>query len=80
VSRTESIGEKTNKAQKDKAVSAKLLEKQPRNQQIAAVGIALQGILKPAEKPQRGKALTVISQLDTAALRQLTKSSEASVP
>ena len=40
VSRTGSIGEKTNKAQKDKAVSAKLSEKLPRNQQIAAVGIA----------------------------------------
>jgi hypothetical protein len=66
VSRTGSIGEKTNKAQKDKAVSAKLSEKQPRNQQIAAVGIA-------APIP------TVISELDAAALRQLTKSAEASL-
>jgi hypothetical protein len=79
VSRTGSIGEKTNKAQKDNAVSAKLPEKQPRNQQIAAVGIAALSGQKPAEKPQRSKALTVISQLDTAALRQLTKSSEAPV-
>lgn len=79
VSRTGSIGEKTNKAQKDKAVSARLPEKQPRNQQIAAVGITALSGQKPAEKPQRSKALTVISQLDTAALRQLTKSAEASV-
>jgi hypothetical protein len=77
VSRTGSIGEKTNKAQKDKAVSAKPPEKQPRNQQIAAFGITVQGTQKPAERPQRGKALTVISELDSAALRQLTKSAEA---
>lgn len=79
VSRTGSIGEKTNKAQKDKAVSAKLPEKQPRNQQIAAVGIAAQGTQKPAERSHRDKALTVISELDTAALRQLTRSAEAPV-
>ena len=79
VSRTGSIGEKTNKTQQDKAVSARLPEKQPRNQQIAAVGIAALSGQKPAEKPQHGKAPTVISQLDTAALRQLTKSAEAPV-
>jgi hypothetical protein len=79
VSRTGSIGEKTNKAQKDKAVSAKLPEKQPRNQQIAAIGIAAPSGQKPVEKPQHGKVLTVISELDTAALRQLTKSAEASM-
>jgi hypothetical protein len=77
VSRTGSIGEKTNKAQKDKAVSAKLSEKQPRNQQIAAGGIAAPSGQKPVEKPQRGKVPTVISELDAAALRQLTKSAEA---
>jgi hypothetical protein len=75
VSRTGSIGEKTNKAQKDKAVSAKPPEQQPRNQQIAAVGTAaLSG-----QKPQRGKEPTVVSKLDTAALRQLTKSSATPV-
>jgi hypothetical protein len=79
VSRTGSTGERTSTTQKDEAVSAKLLEKQPRNPQIAAVGIAAQGTQKPAEKPQSGKALTVISELDTAALRQLTKSAEAPV-
>jgi hypothetical protein len=77
VSRTGSIGEKTNKAQKDKAVSAKPPEKQPRNLLIAAFGIAAQGTQKPAERVHRDKALTVISELDTAALRQLTKSAEA---
>jgi hypothetical protein len=76
VSRTGSIGERTSTNQKDKAVSAKLLEKQPRNPQIAAVGIAAPGAQKPAERPQRNKELTVVSELDTAALRQLTKSAE----
>jgi hypothetical protein len=79
VSRTGAIGVKTNKTQQDKAVSAKPPEKQPRNQQIVAVGIAALSGQKPAEKPQSGKALTVISELDTAALRQLTKSAEAPV-
>jgi hypothetical protein len=79
VSTTGSIGEKTNKAQKDKAVSARLPEKQPRNPQVAVVGIAVQGTQKPAERPQRGKALTIVSELDTAALRQLTKSAETPV-
>ncbi|WP_114947578.1 hypothetical protein [Microvirga calopogonii] len=79
VSTTGSIGEKTNKAQKDKAGSVKLPEKQPRNPQVAAVGIAIQGTQKPAERPQRGNALTVVSKLDTAALRQLTKSAGAPV-
>jgi hypothetical protein len=74
VSGTGSIRERTSTTQKDKVVSAKLLEKQPRNQQIAAVGIAAQGTQKSAERPQRSKELTVVSELDTAALRQLTKS------
>ena len=42
VSKTGSIGEKT-RPKKDKAVSAKLSEKLPRNQQIAAVGTAAPG-------------------------------------
>jgi hypothetical protein len=79
VSRTGSIGEKADKAQNDNAVSAKLPEKQPRSQQIAALGLPAQGTQKPAERPHRGKALTVISELDTAALRQLTKSPEVPV-
>jgi DNA-directed RNA polymerase beta subunit len=78
VSRTGSIGEKT-RPKKDKAVSAKLSEKLPRNQQIAAVGIAAPSGQKPVEKPQRSKEPTVISELDTAALRQLTKLAEASL-
>src|SRR5215213_7299471 len=49
---TGSIRERTSTTQKDEAVSAKLLEKQPRNPQIAAAGIAAQGTQKPAEKPQ----------------------------
>jgi hypothetical protein len=79
VSKTGSIGERTSTTQKDEAVSAKLLEKQPRNPQIAAFGIAAQGTQKPAEGPQRSKGLTVISELDTAGLRQLTKSAETPV-
>jgi hypothetical protein len=79
VSRTGSIGEKSNKAQKDRVVSAKLPENQPRSQQIAAVRITAQGTQKSAERPQRGKALTIISELDTAALHRLTKSAEAQV-
>ncbi|QRM34113.1 hypothetical protein [Microvirga sp. VF16] len=75
-SRTGSIGERTGTAQKDKAASAKLLEKQPRHPQIATVGITAPGPQKPAVRPQRSKDLTVISELDTAALRQLTKSAE----
>ena len=79
VSRTGSIGERTNKAQRDRAVSTKPSAKQPGDQQVATVRIAAQGIQKSAERPQPSKALTVISELDTAALRQLTKSAEASV-
>lgn len=75
VSATGSVGEKTSKAQKDKAVSAKLLEKQPRNPQVAAVDNSSAGTQKPAERP-RGKEPTVVSELDTAALRQLTKSAK----
>jgi hypothetical protein len=78
VSRTGSIGERTGTTQKDKAVSAKLLEKQPRNPQVATVGISPPSIQKPAEKP-RGKELTVVSEPDTAALRQLMKSTETPV-
>jgi hypothetical protein len=74
VSGTGSIRERTSTTQKDKAVSAKLLEKQPRNPQTAAVGTAAPGTQKSAERPQRSKELTVVSELDTAALRQLTKS------
>jgi hypothetical protein len=74
VSGTGSIEERTSTTQKDKVVSAKLLEKQPRNPQTAAVGIAAPGTQKSAERPQRSKELTVVSELDTAALRQLTKS------
>jgi hypothetical protein len=74
VSGTGSIRERTSTTQKDKAVSAKLLEKQPRNPQTAAVRIAAPGTQKSAERPQRSKELTVVSELDTAALRQLTKS------
>jgi hypothetical protein len=79
VSRTGSLGERTNKAQSDRAVSMKSSVKQPGNQQVAAVRIAAQGIQKPAERPQPSKALTIISELDTAALRQLSKSAEATV-
>ena len=78
VAKTGSIGERTSTTQKDKAVSAKLLEKQPRNPQVAAVGNSSSGTQKPAERP-RGKELTAVSELDTAALRQLTKSAETSV-
>jgi hypothetical protein len=74
VSGTGSIRERTSTTQKDKAVSAKLLEKQPRNPQTPAVGIAAPDTQKSAERPQRSKELTVVSELDTAALRQLTKS------
>jgi cell division protein FtsB len=78
VSRTESIGERAGTTQKDKAISAKLLEKQPRNPQVAAVGIPSPGTQKPAERP-RGKGLTLVSEPDTAALRQLMKSTETPV-
>lgn len=79
VSRTGSIGDKTSKLQQDKAASAKLRQKQTRNEQNEAVGIAAQGTQKAAGKSQRDKALTVISELDTAALRQLTKSADVPV-
>jgi hypothetical protein len=80
VFRTEAIGEKTSKLQNDRAVSAKPPEQQPRKQQIAAVQTAAQGTQKPADKLQRGKEPTVVSKLDTAAMRQLTKAAEATVP
>jgi cell division protein FtsB len=75
VSRTESIGEKTSAIPKDNTVSTKLPEKQARNPQVAAIGISPPGIQKPAVKP-RGKELTVVSEPDTAALRQLVESTE----
>jgi hypothetical protein len=43
VSNTGSIGERTSTTQNDKAVSAKLLEKQPRNPQVAVVGNSSSG-------------------------------------
>ncbi|WP_210161069.1 hypothetical protein, partial [Microvirga lotononidis] len=78
VSRTDAIGEKTSAIHKDNAVSAKPLEKQPRNPQVAAVGISPSVARKPAEKP-RGKELIVVSEPDTAALRQLVKSAQTPV-
>jgi len=75
VSKTGSV-EKTSTSQKDEGASAKPRQKQTRNEQNEAVGIAAQGTQKEAGKPQRDKALTVISELDTAALRQLTRSAE----
>ncbi|WP_262271934.1 hypothetical protein [Microvirga yunnanensis] len=75
VSRTDSIGEKTGAIQKDKAASAKLLEKQARNLQVATVAMSSPGIQKAAVKP-RGKEPTVVSEPDTAALRQLVRSTE----
>jgi hypothetical protein len=43
VPNTGSIGERTSTTQNDKAVSAKLLEKQPRNPQVAVVGNSSSG-------------------------------------
>jgi hypothetical protein len=45
---------------------------------VVAVRIAAQGLQKATEKPRRSSDLTVICELDTAALRQLSKSGEAS--
>ena len=75
VSRTDSIGEKTSAIHKDRVVSAKPLEKQARNPQVAAVGISPSAVQKPVEKP-RGNELTAVSEPDTAALRQLVKSTQ----
>ena len=61
-----------------KAASSDPLPPQPRNKQVVAVRIAAHGPQKATEKPQRSRNLTVISELDTAALRQLSKSGEAS--
>ncbi|KLK90645.1 hypothetical protein AA309_24515 [Microvirga vignae] len=77
VSKIGSIG-KTSTSEQDKAASAKLRQKQTRSEQNGAVRIAAQGAQKAAEKPRSDKAPTVVSELDTAALRQLTKS--AGVP
>jgi chromosome segregation ATPase len=79
VSRTGAIGQRINRAQRDRAVSTKPPENQPRNQQVATVRIAAQGTQKPVARAQPSKALTVISELDTATLRQLSKSAEAMV-
>jgi TolA-binding protein len=76
VSATGSIGAKAMRPPQGKAASSDPLPPQPRNK--LAVRIAAQGLQKATEKPQRSRDLTVISELDTAALRQLSKSGEAS--
>jgi hypothetical protein len=78
VSKTGSV-EKTSTSQKDKAASAKLRQKQTHSEQNEAVRIAAQGTQEAVGKPQREQGLTVISELDTAALRRLTKSANVSV-
>ena len=78
VSATGSVGKKTIRLSQDKAALSGTLS-QLRNKQVAAVRIAAQGTQRAAEKLQHGKAPTIISELDTAALRQLTKSGEALV-
>jgi hypothetical protein len=70
--------EKTSTPQQDKAASAKLRQKQTGSGQKGDVGTTIQGAKKATEKPRGDKAPTVVSELDTAALRQLTKS--AGVP
>jgi len=77
VSATSSIGAKAMRLSQGKAASSEP-PPQPRNKQMIAVRIAAQGLQKATEKPQRSRNLTVISELDTAALRQLSKSGEAS--
>ena len=76
VSATGSIGAKAMRPLQGKAASSDPLPPQPRNK--LAVRIAAQGLPKATEKPQRSRDLTIISELDTAALRQLSKSGEAS--
>ena len=77
VSATSSIGAKAMRPSQGKAAPSEL-PPQSRNKQMIAVRIAAQGLQKATEKPQRSRDLTVISELDTAALRQLSKSGEAS--
>jgi len=76
VSGTGSIGAKAMRPSQVKAASLDPLPPQPRNK--LTVRIAAHGLRKATEKPQRSRDLTVISELDTAALRQLSKSGEAS--
>jgi hypothetical protein len=78
VSGTGSIGPKAMRPRQGKAAPSEPLPPQPRNKQVVAVRIAAQGLQKATEKPRRSSDLTVISELDTAALRQLSKSGEAS--
>jgi septal ring factor EnvC (AmiA/AmiB activator) len=76
VSATSSIGAKAMRPPQGKAAPSDPLPPQARNK--LAVRIVAHGLQKATEKPQRSKELTVISELDTAALRQLSKSGEAS--
>ena len=78
VSGTGSIGAKAMRPLQGKAASLDPLPPQPRNKQMIAVRIAAHGLQKATEKPQHSRDLTIISELDTAALRQLSKSGEAS--
>ena len=77
VSATSSLGAKAMRPLQGKAASSEP-PPQSRSKQMVAVRIAAHGLQKATEKPQRSRDLTVISELDTAALRQLSKSGEAS--
>ena len=77
VSATGSIGAKAMRPLQGKAASSDPLPPQPRNKQMIAVRIAAHRLQKATEKPQHSRDLTIISELDTAALRQLSKSGKA---
>jgi hypothetical protein len=80
VSATGSVGVKAIRPQPVKAVSGGKPLPHNRDGQPAAVKIAAQSLLTPGEKAQRRKAQAAATELDTAGLRQLTKSAEASTP
>jgi TolA-binding protein len=78
VSATGSIGPKAMRPRQGKAASLDPLPPQPRSKQMIAVRIAAHGLQKATEKPQHSRDLAVVSELDTASLRHLSKSAEAS--
>jgi hypothetical protein len=75
VSKTGAIGTKAIAPPPIRTVSGENGSKQ-RNQQTATTDSATQGPQKANEKSQRSKAMTVAAELDTAGLRQLTKSTD----
>lgn len=80
VSATGLVGVKAIRPQPVKAVSGRKPLPHNRGGQPAVGKIAAQSLPTPSEKAQRRQAQAAATELDTAGLRQLTKSAQVSTP